>query len=387
MDELGLTPSDFQSAQDIAKLPLLTKEQVVNNPKLFVSTAIDTSRCVTLKSSGTTGLHAGILYDPQSMLFLMACAGRELEAITRSLGKPLIQLRVATTFRPYGPFDHLHRFYRAKTALPMRELRLSMLDPIEYNLSLTNRFKPHVLTGYGSYLGLLFQQVLERKVTMHRPEALVYFGSHFPEHVRLLVEGELGIPVFSCYGAVEAHRIGFTCEERNGLHLHMDLCHVSIVGNQEPQGEIVVSNLANMAMVLLNYRLGDIVSLSDRVCPCGRSYPLLDGLVGRSDEVIHLPDGRYIIPGEVYKVFRARKDVLDYQVIQEEQEGFVVKVVPYKVSDFRQTEEDLLVAFGSLFGRTARVTVEPVDVIPPLPNGKVRRVCALGSAGPTPAEP
>jgi hypothetical protein len=84
-------------------------------------------------------------------------------------------------------------------------------------------------------------------------------------------------------------------------------------------------------------------------------------------------------PHEIHEVFHTRKDVLDYQVIQEEMEGFVVKVVPYKVRDFRKTEEDLRGAFGGLFGRTARVTVEPVDSIPALPNGKVKRICALGS--------
>ena len=138
-------------------------------------------------------------------------------------------------------------------------------------------------------------------------------------------------------------------------------------------------------MVLLNYRLGDHVTLSDRACPCGRSLPLIGELIGRSDEVIHLPDGRRIFPHEIHEVFHTRKDVLTYQVIQVEKEGFVVKVIPYKVRDFRQTAEDLRGAFEPLFGRTARVTIEPVESIPPLPNGKMRRICALAGGGPAPS--
>ena len=384
MDQLGLKPSDFQSAQDLSKLPLLTKEQVIKNPRLFISTAIDPSRCLSLKSSGTTGLHTGVLFEPQAMLFNMACTGREMEVVTRYLGKPLHRLRVAFMVNPGSSFMRLQRFYRAKTVIPMRRFYLSTLDPVEHNISVINRFKPHVLIGDGYYLGVLFQQALLQKATIHRPEALTYFASHFPEHVRVLLEEELGIPVFSSYGAVEAHRIGFTCEQRTGFHLHMDLCHVEVLGNQGTRGEIVVSNLWNRAMVLLNYRLGDLVSVSNRACPCGSSLPFLEEIVGRSDEVIYLPGGRLVTPHVVYQVFQTRKDVLDYQVIQVETEGFVVKVVPYSVRDFSQTKEDLLEAFGRLFGRTARVTVEPVDTIPPLPNGKVKRICALGGVAPTP---
>ncbi len=387
MGELGLKPSDFQTVQDLTKLPFLTKEKVMKNPRLFLSEGIDLSRCLSLKSSGTTGLHTGVFYDPRSMLFLLACATRELEAIVRCIGKSFFQLRVASVIWPDSPFTHLERFYRSKAFLPIRRLRLSSTDPVEHNVSMINRFRPNVLFGNGYYLSMLFQGVLEGKFSMHFPDALVYMFSHFAENVRIRVEDELGIPVFSTYGSVEAHRIGFTCEERKGFHIHTDLSHVVVEGNGRHQGEIVVSNLVNKAMVLLNYRLGDLVTITDRRCPCGREFPLIGELVGKTDDIINLPGGRLVTPHDIYGVFQTRKDVLDYQVVQDKVENFVIKVIPYKVRDFRQTEEDLQGAFGRLFGKAARVTVEPVDSIPPLPNGKVGRVCALGSAGPTPAEP
>jgi phenylacetate-CoA ligase len=385
MDQLGLIPSDFQSAEDLAKLPLLTKEQVNKNPRLFISEDVDPSSCVTLKSAGTTGLHASILHDPNAMLFNMASAGRELDPIVRKVGKPLVLLREATIIRDSGVTHTIQRFYHSRTFVPFKRLVLSGISSLEDNLSLINRFKPNILTGNGTQLGILIQQVLERKLTMHRPKVIVYYAAHFPEHIRALVEEQLEIPVYSCYGSAEVPRIGFSCEQRNGFHLHTDLCHVSVLSNEGTQGEIVVSNLTNRAMVLLNYRLGDIVSLSERPCPCGRTFPLLEKLIGRSDEVILLPDRRIVTPFDVYKVFLDRKDVLNYQVIQEEVEGFVIKVIPYKVRDFRQTEEELQGAFEGLFGHTARVTVEPVESIPPLPNGKMRRISALAGGGPAPS--
>lgn len=40
------------------------------------------------------------------------------------------------------------------------------------------------------------------------------------------------------------------------------------------KGEMMISNPVNQGTVLLNYRLGDIATLSRQRCSCGRSLPL-----------------------------------------------------------------------------------------------------------------
>src|SRR4030067_870432 len=101
---------------------------------------------------------------------------------------------------------------------------------------------------------------------------------------REFFERELGIPVYSRYNAVEAFKIGFTCEERQAFHLNSDLTHVRIVdADGKPcaagqTGEVIISNLVNRATVLLNYRLHDVAALSDELCPCGRTLALLCAL-------------------------------------------------------------------------------------------------------------
>ena len=96
-----------------------------------------------------------------------------------------------------------------------------------------------------------------------------------PHGGREFIEGTFGIPVFSRYNAMEAFKIGFFCEQRSGFHIHDDLCHVRIVGDDGQtlppgqQGQVVISNLVNRATVLLNYRLGDVASISTARCACG----------------------------------------------------------------------------------------------------------------------
>ena len=44
---------------------------------------------------------------------------------------------------------------------------------------------------------------------------------------------------------------------------------------------MVISNLVNRGAVLLNYRLGDVASLSTGKCSCGRILLMLSELEGR----------------------------------------------------------------------------------------------------------
>jgi phenylacetate-CoA ligase len=79
----------------------------------------------------------------------------------------------------------------------------------------------------------------------------------------------MGVPVLSRYNAGESLKIGYTCEQRDGFHLHDDLCVVEAVGPdgaavpEEERGAVVISNLVNRGTVLLRYDLGDYVALED----------------------------------------------------------------------------------------------------------------------------
>jgi phenylacetate-CoA ligase len=377
MDRLGLTPADFASADDLARLPLLSKAEIAADPERFRSTAVDPSKCLALTTTGTSGPRFTVLHDAEAMRLNLACAGRETKAITQAISRPLLGLRIATFRVLEGVPETTQRFYRSQAFLPTRRLALSPYDPLEENLARLNRFRPHVIAGIGSHTGMLFRLFLEGTIRFRLPRAVVFGGDPFPERVRTRLEGEHGIPVFSCYGATEAPRIGFSCEERRELHLHADLCHVTMLGDGDGPGELVVSNLTNRATVLLNYHLGDRGTFVERECPCGRTLPLLDGMIGRVDEAILLPNGRFLSRFDLYPVLRSRADILEYQLVQTAEDAVTVRVVPEADADFARIEREVRQGFRALVGDPVRVDVEQVAVIPSLPGGKVAAIAAL----------
>ena len=191
-----------------------------------------------------------------------------------------------------------------------------------------------------------------------------------------LLESHYKVPVLSGYQAAEALRIAFQCERREGFHLNLDLVAVRIIDDQgkpvEPggQGNLILSNLTNRATVLLNYRQGDVVSLSADPCPCGRPLPTLSSIDGRSDDLlVHPEDGHQLHALGVQSRLHRVKGVIQVQIVQEEPRRFQINVVCEGPLEWEDTLRDLRRAMISVFGHAIEVSAERVEHIPPEPSG------------------
>jgi phenylacetate-CoA ligase len=195
---------------------------------------------------------------------------------------------------------------------------------------------------------------------------------------RRLIETELGIPVVATYQAVEALRIGFECEARNGYHLSTDQVEVRVVkpdgrdAGPGERGELVLSNLTNRATVVLNYRLGDLVTVCGHPCPCGRKLPKIDGIDGRLDDLIVRPDGSRLHMLSLVPSLQAVRGVHQVQIIQEDYEIFRLAVVP--AAGRPPDPEELRLRMIGVVGAAARVSVGLVDQLEMQPSGKVKTV-------------
>jgi phenylacetate-CoA ligase len=134
------------------------------------------------------------------------------------------------------------------------------------------------------------------------------------------------------YGLVELSDFAWECERRDGLHVSADTHLVEILGDDGlpvppgVPGRIVCTDLIARTMPMLRYETGDHGALAVDPCPCGRTFPRLVGLTGRSADVVLLPDGRRLHWPWFHETF-ARLEGLDrYQVIQEGRDRLRVRV-------------------------------------------------------------
>jgi phenylacetate-CoA ligase len=348
-----------------------------------VATAPAARGALVFRTSGSTGAPIEIHHDRRSLLANVAFGERERQPVIHGCGGSFRPRELYVGYET-STFKQVVAFYEESTLLPLRPARrfASLLDPIEAIAARVNAERPEVLVGYGGWIALFFKTVAARGIALHPPKLVLYMGEALPHGARAHIEGVFGIPVLSRYNAVEAFKIGFFCEARTGFHLHEDLCHVRIAGpDGRPvaagtQGEVVITNLVNRGSVLLNYPLGDLASLSDTRCPCGRTFAQLSELEGRVEDILPLEDGRFLHPRAVWQVLKDDPAVLQYQLTQHEARRFTLTLSTVDEATFRQAVERSLPRLERLLGTGAIVEPRHADALDRSDGRKFRAVAS-----------
>jgi phenylacetate-CoA ligase len=383
-----MNPHEIRSVKDLDRLPYIDKEMVRKDPVYFVSTSRRGKNSILFVTSGTTGMPLKVYHDYDSLLANFAFTERERAVITKICGKSLGYRIAYISYSGSIPQKFID-FYRQWTFIPIRpkHILLNILDPIEEVVKGINRFRPDVIVGYGSYLETFFKILASHNIEMHLPKVLVYGADMLTPEGKSFIEEKFGVHVQTTYLAVEAFKIGFFCEEGRGFHLHEDLCPLKIINTKGERvkkgekGEVVISNLVNHGTVLLNYRLGDIGSMSTERCPCGRTLPLLSELEGRVEDILFLKAGGFIHPRSIWEVIKRQDKILKYQLIQHEPERFELRLVTVDFSTFRRIIDEVVADLRSLLGSSASIRATYHEELRPPEGGKFRPVLSLCKPG------
>ena len=383
MDAERLDPRDFRTADDLARLPIITPSDLAHNRTRFASTMFGGGKALDIASSGTSGYAKSICYDSRALFLALAHGHRQRHVIAAFVGKTsgYREMRVA---RDNSVAFQIRRFYEANSWVPRRldlaRSRASTEDDFQSTINRLNEVKPDVVHGWGGHIGAVFRHAARYGIEIHRPRCITYGAERMSDADRNLIEGDFEVPIVSTYQAAEALRIGFQCEQRKGFHLSVDHTAVRVIdaaGNPVhagQRGEIVISNLVNRATVLLNYRLGDVVTVSEGSCACGRTLPTIETIDGRSDDFLVLEDGRKLHGLVAITPLMRVKGVVQVQLVQEDFERFTVRAVCAAPDEWDRIRHGLADGLGSLLGGTSEITIEQVDWIAPEANGKVKAV-------------
>lgn len=382
--KLGLDPREIRTARDLARLPIVTKDDLRRDPEAFVSASRAGRLAIPFETSGSTGSRVRILHDRRSLLANIAYGERERAVVARLLGRESGYREVRLGYAG-GTLDKVYDFYRDHTWIPSRPRRLdlSVTEPLARNVEAIDAFAPDILFGYGTYLHAIARAKAAGTIAMKPPKLVIYASEPLSLAARREIEDALGAPVISRYTAVEAFKIAYLCEKRGGFHVHEDLAHLRIVGEDGRDvrdgdtGVIVLSNLVNRGTVILNYLTTDLSRWSDERCECGRTLRMLGEIDGRTEDLLHLANGRIVHPRGVWGVLKPHPEVLGYQLVQREPSRFLLKLVMATADDYARLAPQLARDMETTLGPGMSVEAERCDEVPRLAGGKVRMVVAL----------
>jgi phenylacetate-CoA ligase len=369
---LGATPADLRSVADLALLPVTTREEL-RAPDRLLAKGFARERLRTATTSGSTGRRTTSYFDRDAWF----------------IGKHLLKLR-ARFACGMRPSDRVALFQEADperrpARFGGRARTFSIHVPPEALLDEVAAFAPDVLYGFPGHLVRLGLAAGGRL----RPRLVFTSGELLAETTRRQIEALLGGYVYDVYGSTEAKEVAWECPERAGYHLNADWTIVETVSEVDELGRatsrILITSLANFAMPLIRYAIGDTGELLGERCPCGRGLPLMRPTWGRTVDYLALADGSVVTPYDMTCAIEHLPGMLRYQIVQRAIDRVEVLVLP--AEDFSTEVSDGIRAALRPVLRGLDAEVRLVEEMRHEPSGKFRIVRSeLAHAAPVSAD-
>ncbi len=198
----------------------------------------------------------------------------------------------------------------------------------------------------------------------------LFGGERWGEHTRRQLEEQFGIVAMDTYGLADVLGPGVAgeCSQRRGLHINEDHFIVEVIHPRtlEPleagqKGELVFTTITKEGFPLVRYRTGDIASIDETPCACGRMFARMSRVSGRTDDLIQF-HGVGFFPSQIEGIlFDAGCARPHYQIVLERENGVDTLEVRIEVSDQMKFLDDPR-ALGALRIQVAEKIKSTLDV-------------------------
>lgn len=333
-DELGLTPQDIRSLDDLQRIPFTTKQDLRDNYP-FGLASVPLEKAVRLhSSSGTTGNPTVILHTQRDL-------DEWANAVARCLH--MVGLRPGDVFQNssgYGMFTGGLGFQYGAERLGMLTVPAAAGNT-KRQLKFITDFGTTALHAIPSYVTRMYEVMEEMGIDPRRDtklRTLIIGAEPHSEEQRRRIEEMMGVKAYNSFGMSEmcGPGVAFECQEQNGLHIWEDYYIVEIIDPDTLQpvpegevGELVLTTINREAMPLLRYRTRDLTRILPGECPCGRHHKRLDRMKGRSDDMIILK-GVNIFPIQIETILMQFKELSSNYLItlqtQDSNDEMIVEV-------------------------------------------------------------
>lgn len=320
---------------NINEIPITRKTDLQDLDKnMIISSSYDLKDLNKVRTGGSTGTPFEVHLDD------------------RLLGRRTASRHRSYIANGYSFFDRVANLQFQPTETNRALTRLGILCKhtipyamsIEEQIDLLHSLRPTVLEGYASRLAQVAKELEKRRSTDLRPHLIVSNSEKLDSISREQIRRGFRVNPVNFYDTWEFGIVAWECPKHEGLHVNEDLLKVEILKDNgmpaEPgeQGEVVITDMFNRAMPLIRYGTGDFAVRREAPCSCGRTFFLLDGILGRVSERCFFSDGTYAMATTPLNAIISHdpncSDIIDYQGIQD-----------------RRGEIDLMLVTGGVFSK------------------------------------
>jgi len=320
--EAGAEPGDIRGPEDLARLPVVTKEelradQAAHPPFGTFFVAEPPTWRELHPSTGTTGVPVSTIWSAEDVATITDFTARTMWSFgVRSTD--VVQNAFAYGLWVAGMSVH-YAIARLGCLVVATGTGVTTDRQIEY----FRLARPTVFLATPSYALHIAERLRERGI---EPGSLALRlgafggepGTETPT-TRAKIESGLGIDAFDYYGLAEVGpTFASECSAKTGIHVAEDHILVECVDPDTrrpvPDGELgvlVFTHLTREATPMLRYWSNDYARLSTARCPCGRTHArAVGGILGRHDDLLVFKGAKFY-PIQVEKVVRGLAPLAD----------------------------------------------------------------------------
>jgi phenylacetate-CoA ligase len=367
-DAIGLKPEDIQTIQDFQRLPFLTKELVQQYTNELKATNYTPSQFEYTLTGGSTGfpLHfyveKGVWYARhlayiRTLLERADCHALDPSVLITGSVKPF-------EYRPFSKTLVLSSFCLTTENLPRFIQKMQHI-------------KPRYIMGYPSAIIILATYMKNNNIHLNGLKAIFCYGETTYDWQREFLESVFHCSVYGQYGHREQSVLAGTCEKSSMYHIFPEYGFVELIDAEEKlvttegaRGEIVATGFHTGIFPFIRYKTGDIAVFTKEQCSCGRHYPLLKSIEGRTQDFVISKTNRLVpFMGMHHLVARSTENVKECQLYQDHIGTIVLRIV--RGTTYSQTDEQhIQKSFYERFGDEFSLAFHYVESIPRTSRGK-----------------
>ena len=375
---LGLTATDIRSLADLQQLPVLGKTEVQDATTQLTSTAAVGPRLVCHTSGSTgAGLRFPATWQAQREQYAAWWRYRLAHGLTPTTPCLYLGGRTVVPLRQQRP--PFWRYDRAGGQVLFSAYHLNLRTAPAY-LAEMRRVGAPWLHGYPSMVALLAKYALQhsrrlplRWVTLAAENVLSW--------QKEVIGDAFGVQPTNHYGMAEAVANISECP-LGRLHVDEDFAAVEFQPIGDQQYRILGTNLSNPAFPLLRYDTGDIATVTNATCSCGRPGRVVDRLDGRQEDYVLTHSGSRL--GRLDHIFKDLVNIREAQIRQAERGHMTLVVVrgpAYSAADEQRLRAETLARVGTQLD----FDIEYTQALPRTASGKLRFV--VSTVAPPPRDP
>ena len=389
-DELGITPDDIRSRDDLAKLPILTKQLIKDNFNDLISSDIGSRKAIEGSTGGSTGIPMRFKEDVNSWNNLRALNVRGWSWAGFHLGEKMFTLagnslvKKNTGGRKWIEKGLYDRVIMRNEKYDCTDITPQALQGYYHSLM---KCRPAAIRGYASSLYFFSRYIEQNHLPVCPIKAIFTTGEKLHPKYRYKIQQVFHAPVFDGYGASDGGVSAHECYMHEGLHIGEEQCIVEIVNNEGKPvpdseiGHVISTDLNNFVFPFIRYKVGDLAYIKSTLCSCGRKHRLLGEVIGREGRAVYNKQGRpfssIVLDNMMFKDLdihteecqRLYEKMEQFQIRQDKQGDLTILIKPVNPEERIETFAYITENFQTYFPGS-KVEVRFVDSIPTLPSGK-----------------